>query len=114
MCYLLPLGPTVLDDDLSRYAASTYSLIEPKHTMSHSSDSHKRRTAGYIFIAAGLLVFASYTLLIISDGFDLTPFFLASISALLSIGLGSYLVGSSRGEGSEDQDSNTVATENAA
>jgi len=82
--------------------------------MSHSSDSHKRRTAGYMFIAVGFLVFASYALVIISDGFDLTPFFLASISALLSVGLASYLVGSSRGEGSEDQDSNTVATENAA
>jgi len=83
--------------------------------MSYLSDSHKRRTAGYMFVVAGLIVFASHTLLIISDGFDLISFLPASMSAFLMVGLGAYLVGSSsRSEIREDQDSNTVATENIA
>ena len=82
--------------------------------MSHPSDSRKRRTAGYISIVLGLLLFASHTSLLISDGIDLTLFLLKSASVLLFIGIGSYLVGSSRSEDSEDQDSNIVTTENAA
>jgi hypothetical protein len=82
--------------------------------MSHSSDSHKRRTAGYISIVLGLLAFTAHTLDINSRGFDLTVFLLASTSVSLLVGLGAYLVGNSRSEDSEDQDSNIVATENAA
>lgn len=88
--------------------------MDPKHTVSHSSDSHKRRTAGYMFIVFGLLTFAANTLNITFGGFDLIQFLLASTSVLLLVGLGSYLVGSSSSEDSEGQDSNIGATENAA
>jgi len=72
-----------------RYAALTWSLIESKHTMSHSSNSHKRRAAGYVLIVAGFPVFAANTLNITSSGFELIQFLLASTSVLLSVGLGS-------------------------
>jgi hypothetical protein len=50
-----------------------------------------------------------------SDGFGLPLFLITSISAFSAVGLGAYVVGrSSRSEDIEDQDSNIVATENAA
>jgi hypothetical protein len=81
--------------------------------MSHSSNSHKRRAAGYVFVVAGLMVFAVNTLNITSDGFDLIPFLLASTSVLLSVGLGTYLVGSSRSGSNEDRCSNVVTSDSA-
>lgn len=93
--------------------SSTYSLIKPTHMISSSSDpdncdnAAKARKAGYLLIAAGVMVFAAMLADGVTDEFDSTSL-LALSSALLSVGLGVYNVLRSRSKRVDGSDAVTA------